>query len=280
MSQGFQLEGHGPQAYERYLVPAFFDGCARQLLDLAPPAPGQRVLDVACGTGVVARRARAQQAGGGGTVVGVDVNESMLEVAGKVPAAGPIAWHRADAAALPFPDAAFDIVYCQQGLQFVTDRPAALREIHRVLGPGGVAAFAIWRALEHSPAFAALVQVLQRHAGDEAAAMMRAPFAWPDRDAIRDLVVAAGFDAVRFRIGVVAVRFPSAEELLRQEVISSPLAGPVGALDDDDYRALGSDLAQTLLPFADDDGIAFPMQTWLVTGAKTSAAPDASIEEA
>jgi hypothetical protein len=110
--------------------------------------------------------------------------------------------------------------------------------------------------------------------------MMRAPFAWPDRDAIRDLVVAAGFDAVRFRIGVVAVRFPSAEELLRQEVISSPLAGPVGALDDDDYRALGSDLAQTLLPFADDDGIAFPMQTWLVTGAKTSAAPDASIEEA
>jgi ubiquinone/menaquinone biosynthesis C-methylase UbiE len=266
MGQGFQLEGQGPQAYERYLVPAFFEGCATQLLDLAPAAPGQRVLDVACGTGVVARRA-CQVVGGGGTVAGVDVNEAMLEVARELPAAAPIAWHRADAVALPFPEAAFDVVYCQQGLQFVTDRPAALREMHRVLGPGGRLAFACWRALEHSPAFAAFVGALQRHAGDEAAGIMRGPFGWSDRDAIRDVVAAAGFAAVRIRIGVVVVRFPSAEEFLRQEVVSSPLAGPVGALDSDGYRALGSDLARDLLACADDDGIAFPMQTWLVTAA-------------
>jgi ubiquinone/menaquinone biosynthesis C-methylase UbiE len=264
MSQGFQLEGQGPYAYERFLVPAFFASCAEQLLELAPVAPGQRVLDVACGTGIVARRASAE-AGAGGTVVGVDANAGMIDVARTVPAAGTITWHTADAAALPLPDAAFDLVYCQQGLQFFTDRPGALREMHRVLAPGGRAGFAVWRALEHSPAFAAFVQALQRHAGDEAAAMMRAPFAWSDRDEIRSAVLDAGFKPTAIRIGAVVVRFRSAEEFLHHEVISSPLAGPVGALDGDRYQALGRDLAQTLSPYADDDGIAFPMQTWLAT---------------
>lgn len=163
------------------------------------------------------------------------------------------------------PDAAFDLVYCQQGLQFFTDRPGALREMHRVLTPGGRAGFAVWRALEQSPAFAGFVQALQRHAGDEAAAMMRAPFAWPDRDEIRRTVNGAGFRTTAIRIGVVVVRFRSAEEFLHHEVISSPLAGPVGALDGDRYEALGRDLEQTLSPYTDDDGIAFPMQTWLAT---------------
>jgi len=267
MTQGFQLEGHGPGAYERYLVPAFFDDCAAQLLGLAPAAPGHRVLDVACGTGIVARRASAQ-VGGEGTVVGVDVNEGMIEVARAVAAPGTISWDTADAAALPFPDASFDVVYCQQGLQFVTDRPRALREIRRVLGHGGRAAFAIWRGLEHNPAFAAFVETLQRHAGDEAAAMMRGPFTLPDRSEIRELVLGAGFEAVRIRIGVVVVRFRSAEELLDREVVSTPLAGPVGALNDDQYRALGSDLSEALRPCADDDGIAFPMQTWLATASR------------
>ena len=85
--------------------------------------------------------------------------------------------------------------------------------------------------------------------------MMRAPFAWSDRGEIRGLVEAAWFEAVTIRIGVVVVRFPSAAQFLRQEVISSPLAGPVGALDEDHNQALGSDLAQNLLPYADDEGL-------------------------
>lgn len=85
MKQGFQLAGQGPNAYERLLVPAFFASCAEQLLELAPVAPGQRVLDVACGTGIVARLASAQ-AGAGGTVVGVDTNAGMIDVARTVAA--------------------------------------------------------------------------------------------------------------------------------------------------------------------------------------------------
>jgi SAM-dependent methyltransferase len=247
MSQGFQLSGQGPYGYEHYLVPAFFASCAEQLLEFAPVTPGQRVLDVACGTGVVARRASAR-AGVAGTVVGVDVNAGMIDVARTVAAAGTITWQTADAAALPFPDAAFDRVYCQQGLQFFADRPGTLREMHRVLAPGGRAGFAVWRALEHSPA-----------------AMMRAPFGWSDRNELRSTVIGAGFTTTAIRIAVVLVRFRSVEELLHHEVVSSPLAGPVGALDEDRYQALGRDLAQTLSPYTEDDGIAFPVQTWLAT---------------
>jgi ubiquinone/menaquinone biosynthesis C-methylase UbiE len=267
MGQRFQLEGEGPHAYERYLVPAFFAPCAEQLLALAPAAPGQRVLDVACGTGVVARLAAAQ-VGAGGATTGVDINHGMIDVARQVPAAGATTWHTADATSLPLPDKVFDVAYCQQGLQFLTDRPRALRELHRVVKPAGRVAIAVWRALEHSPAVAAFVQVLQRHAGDEAAAMMRAPFAWSDRDEIRRLLVSAGFDKTTVRIGVVMVRFRSAEEFLHHEVVSSPLAGPVGALDDDRYRALARNLTHALGPYADDGGIVLPVQTWLATAHK------------
>jgi ubiquinone/menaquinone biosynthesis C-methylase UbiE len=263
---GFQLEGQGPEAYERYLVPAFFAECAEQLLGLVPAGTGQRVLDVACGTGVVARLASAQ-VGAEGMVVAMDVNDGMIDVARAVAAdaTGAITWHTADAAALPAPAAAFDIVYCQQGLQFIADRPQALREMHRVLAPGGRVAIAIWRGLEHNPAFAAFVHALAQHAGEEAAAMMRAPFAGPDRDEIRRLMGQVGFDKMSIRIGVVLARFRSAAELLRHEVLSSPLAGPVGALSEDRYDALGRDLTKVLYPYVEDDGIAFAVQTWLAT---------------
>jgi ubiquinone/menaquinone biosynthesis C-methylase UbiE len=126
-----------------------FAPCATQLLDLAAVEPGERVLDVACGTGIVARRAAAR-VGAGGVVAGSDVNEGMLEVAAATAIDLPvrIEWHRADATALPLPDGAFDVVCCQQGLQFVPDPPLALREARRVLTPGGRLALAVWRGID------------------------------------------------------------------------------------------------------------------------------------
>jgi hypothetical protein len=95
--------------------------------------------------------------------------------------------------------------------------------------------------------------------------MMRAPFGWSDRNELRSTAIGAGFTTTAIRIAVVLVRFRSVEELLHHEVVSSPLAGPVGALDEDRYQALGRDLAQTLSPYTEDGGIAFPVQTWLAT---------------
>ena len=170
MTHGFDLDGHGPHAYERLLVPALFTGCADRLVDLARPATGRPR---------AGRRVRHRDRGavGGppaelGGLAGADVNEAMLDVARSVPDPGcdvGVEWHEADAAALPFADASFDLVYCQQGLQYLGDPSAGLREMSRVLAPGGRMALAVWRSINNNPGFASLVGALERHAAPEAA---------------------------------------------------------------------------------------------------------------
>ena len=179
----WQLDDGIAHAYERFLVPVLFAPWAERLVQLAAPGPGERVLDVACGTGIVARRAAARVgAGGGGAVAGLDLNQSTLEVAraAAAQAGASIDWQAGDAVGLPFPDGAFEIVFCQQGLQFFPDPALALREMRRVLVPGGRLALSMWRPIRYSPGFAVLAQMLERHAGPAAAAVMHAPFAGPD----------------------------------------------------------------------------------------------------
>lgn len=266
MNESFQLYGPGPSAYERFLVPAFFVPCAERLLELAAITSGERVLDLACGTGVVAKRA-ARQVGAGGTVIGVDPNEGMLAVAASG-SAEVVEWRVGGAEAVPLPDADVDVVCCQQGLQFFPDPAAAMLEVRRVLRPGGRLAIAVWRALEHQPVFVRLVEALDAHVGPEAAATMRGPFAGPDRDALRQLLSETGLGDSVVRIGVLAARFPSPREFLRQEVASSPLSDPVGALDLGRRDALTDQVDQALQPYVDDDGLVIPLQTWFVTATR------------
>ena len=262
--QGWQLEESSAEAYERYLVPLFFAPGAEYLVELAAPGPGERVLDVACGTGIVARRA-APRVGANGTVVGLDLNEGMLEVARKISSEvrPPIEWRRGDATEMPLPDGMFDVVFCQQGLQFFPDQPAALREMYRVLVPNGRLALSVLRSIEHNPGYVALAEALKRHVGPDAGAMISSPFSSLSTDELRGLVAGAGFRDMRILIGVGPVRYPSAEEFLRQEGASSPLAGPIGALRDDVREALIRDLEEALRAYADDAGIVFPAETYL-----------------
>jgi SAM-dependent methyltransferase len=267
--EGWQLAGSVPENYERYLVPVFFAPWAERLVQLAAPGSGERVLDVACGTGIVARRA-APWLGSRGMGVGVDVNDAMLKVAAEA-AEGvrpAIRWLPGDAAALPFPEAEFDVVFCQQGLQFFSDKAAAVREMRRVLVPGGRLALAMWRPVQHSPGFVVLAQMLERHAGADVGAMMRSPFAGPDSDTMHGLAIGAGLAAVRCQVGIGTVRFPSPEEFLRQEAMSSPLAGPIGALGEDVLEKIIRDLTQALTPHTDEHGVVFPIETWLLTARR------------
>ena len=153
----WQVAGSAPEVYERELVPAVFGVWAPILVELAQPRPSERVLDVACGTGVVARIA-ATHVGPSGTVVGIDLNPGMLSVARSVVSpdsrsGGQLQWQEASADKLPFPDGSFNVVYCQLGLQFFADRPAALREMHRVLGTKELALM-VWRGIYECPGFA------------------------------------------------------------------------------------------------------------------------------
>ena len=147
------------EAYEALHVPALFGQWPEAMLDAAAVAVGQRVLDVACGTGVLARAA-ASRVTPGGSVVGVDLDAGMLAVAARL--APKVAWRRANASTLPFPERCFDAVLSQFGLMFFVERPAAIAEMLRVLKPGGRIAVAVWGALEDNGAYAVAVELLDR----------------------------------------------------------------------------------------------------------------------
>jgi ubiquinone/menaquinone biosynthesis C-methylase UbiE len=261
-STGWQLDRRAPEAYERYLVPAVLETWVDPLLDRAGVSEGDRVLDLACGTGVVARRVAAR-VGDTGSVVGFDVNEGMLAVAEET-AAGvqpAIEWRQGDATDLPFPDGSFDIVCCQQALQFFDDRPTALGEARRVLAPDGRLAASVWRPLEYQPGYVVLAEALERHVGEEAGGMMRSPFpAWDGED-LRTLARDAGFDEVTLTIEVDSGRYPSAEEFVRREAASSPLAEPIGAVGPRARDELIRDVASGIEAYTDDEGVVLPMET-------------------
>lgn len=268
-SDGWQLESSSAEAYERYLVPGMFAPWAEVLVEEAALGPGERALDVGCGTGVVARRA-ATAVAPDGEAVGVDPNAGMLAVARTASSdvRPEIEWRRGEAADLPFPDGAFDAVCCQQVLQFVPDPAAALGEMHRVLDDGGRLALAVWRPLEFHSTYVTVADALERHVGEEAAAMMRSPFSTWDVPGLRALVDDAGFDTATVTIGIGSMRYPSPAEFVRREAASSPLAEPLASLSREARDDLIGDVAAGVRQYTDDEGIVFPMETFVVSARR------------
>ncbi len=265
----WQLDDNAPEAYERYLVPAFFAVWAKHLVNAAGIKSGERVLDVACGTGIVARTA-ASRIGTINRIAGIDINESMLSVARTISSRmyPEIEWRHGDAAALPYPEESFDVVFCQQAMQFFPDASAVLNEIHRVLVSGGRVALNVLGPLEHNTVYSMLSNALERYAGPEAGAMMRSPFPSWDIEHLRDLITDAKFGNVHITAVIQSARFPSAEEFLRQEVSSSPIAGRMRSLNIDAREDLLSELEESLREYTDDEGVVFPMETYIAIGYK------------
>ncbi len=264
-STGWQLEGNASEAYEQYLVPPIFASWADQLVEAGDIHEGDRVLDIACGTGIVARRA-ASQVGTSGSIVGLDINEGMLAVAEETAADidSPIEWRQGDATDLPFSDEGFDVVCCQQSLQFFDDQTTAAEEMRRVLTPGGRVALSVWRPLEYQPAYVILSEALERHIGDKAGTMMRSPFPAWEREDLRTLVQNAGFYNVSVTIEIGSVRYPSVEEFVRREAASSPLAEPLAAVDGEVRDELVHEVEHALHRYVDDKGTSSPMESYVV----------------
>ncbi len=272
MSQREQwhLGGNPDELYERYLVPAKFGPWAADLVALGAPQPGERVLDVACGTGVVTRLV-VPHVGAGGMVVGLDINAGRLAVARSLSSVSGIAieWREGDVGALPFPDANFDLVTCQQGFQFFPDRLVALREMFRVLVSGGRLAFSVWRSIDHQPGALAMAKALQRHVSAEAAAFRHTPFALSEAEAIEAPMKEAGFREVAVRPTVKTVRFPSAEAFTMRYISGvAPLARMVSEVNDAARSALLKDVSAALQSYVDADGLAIPTASHLVTANK------------
>lgn len=256
----------GPQTYETELVPAIFRPWAERLVEKANLMAGERVLDIACGTGIVARTA-ASRVGPAGTVAGVDVNPAMLEVARSVASNRriPIEFVESNAQSLPFPDASFDAAFCQQGLQFVTDRVEALTEAHRVLTPRGRAIFAAWRGTEHHPALTRVDEIMVRHLSPEYLEGSDAPFWLGDIDELRSLFHESGFGDVHIRSELSEVRFPSSRTMLDGLTgAHAPLAGAIAELSERQRRALYEDVDSAFATYRDDDGVMFSMTSAVV----------------
>jgi hypothetical protein len=148
---------------------------------------------------------------------------------------------------------------------FFTDPLAALSEMRRVTVRTGTVAFSVWRSLAHNAGYALLADALEQTAGAEAAAVIRSPFAGGDVADLRAVAAAAGLRAVRIRLDAKVVRYPSAEHMVRVEAAGSPLGGAIDALDPGAYVRLVDEVAAALAPYTDDDGVAIPAESYVIT---------------
>jgi SAM-dependent methyltransferase len=254
------------EVYEQHLVRLLFQPWAEELLKVATPRPGDRVLDVACGTGAVARTA-APRVGPAGAVSGLDVNPQMLDVAARACAGThpPITWVCGGADTMPLPDDAFDVTYCQQGVQFFPDRLAGLSEMRRVTTPDGQVALSIWRGFDHHPVMPAFDDALAAYVDQDEVGDSSAPFSLGDLDEVRSLLDAAAFHEVEIRQMSRPVRYDSAAQMLAAVGGAfAPLAEAVADLDADSKESLLAELATALTPWTVDGAVTFDMQTSVV----------------
>jgi ubiquinone/menaquinone biosynthesis C-methylase UbiE len=257
--------GSPPALYERYFVPAIGEPLAIGLVRHAALRPGERVLDVACGTGVVARLA-SRQVGATGTVAGLDVDPGMAVARAATPSGMSIAWHEARAEAMPLPDASFDVVLCQMGLQFMPDRLAALREMRRVLVDGGRLILSVPGPTPR--VFTIMAGALGRHVGVEAAGFVNRVFSLHDAAEVQRLVSGADFHDVSVQSDIRPLRVPAPEEFLWQYVHSTPLAGAVARVDGERRRSLERDVVAQWQEFVDDGALMLEVRIVVATARK------------
>lgn len=259
------------QTYESYMVPTLFGPWASQLIERARPHPGERVLDVACGTGVVARRARSL-VGPSGKVVGLDLNPHMLTVA-REKAEGEamnVEWHEGRAEELPFPASSFDLVLCQAGLMFFVDRNAALGEMGRVLTNDGRVFLSVLQGLDRHPFYRKLDEAIRNRLGMSAVEDI---FALGDSDRLRESLKEAGFCDVRIEPVSIDARFPHPESFLAGEIDVDTAAIPsMQHLDEEARRritaAIREDMEASLQEVTEDDHVALTFHTLVVAARR------------
>jgi ubiquinone/menaquinone biosynthesis C-methylase UbiE len=254
------------ETYESYMVPTFFAPWASYLVQSANPQPGERVLDVGCGTGIVARRV-ALRVGSKRKVVGLDLNPNMLAVARTAAEREgmQIEWHEGHAEKLLFPEGSFDLALCQFALMFFADRRAALAEMHRVLTKGGRVALSVFQDLERHPFYQTLDDAIQQRLGMSG---VQDIFALGDDDELHALLTDAGFQRVEIEPVSLTARFPDPEGFLAGEIDVDTAAIPsMQHLDDQARQALTTaireDMEAPLREVTEDDHVVLPFHAYI-----------------
>jgi SAM-dependent methyltransferase len=259
------------EMYEHFFVPGIFGPLSRRVLAAARLRAGERVLDLACGTGILARQA-ATAVGSSGQVVGADLRPGMLAVAQALPppAGASIEWRQADAHELPLEDARFDAVLCQQGLQFFADRPRALREMKRVGRPGGRVVLALWREFERHELFQAIAEVELRHLAEAGLSLAdaMAPFSLASAEEVERLCTEAALRSIELTSLSIEARFPADNFIYNLEFAYAAVM-PQFAENPARFRAYVEAVTQEtealLRRFTNAGTISFPLYTHVVT---------------
>ena len=254
------------EVYERYLSRAIADPWTRVLLELASPKPGERVLDIACGTGSVARQV-APMVGISGQVLALDINSKMLEVgrAQPSPAGASILWQEGDATRLELPGDAFDLVLCQQGFQFFPDRVVSGREMRRVLRDGGSAVISVWQSLNSHPVYEALFTETARLL-DVPITDVDVAFSLSNSDELYTLLSGAGFQYIEITPRSLSIRMPEPERFVQFSILGAATSVPAFASMDaiERFALVEKVRAKThaiIQGFRDGDSLAFSMET-------------------
>ena len=221
---------------------------------------------------IVARLA-ADVVGSAGHVAGVDLNAGMIAMARSQPASSGarVEWCEGDVTALPSNDATFDVLFCQQGFQFFPDKAHALRDMYRVLIPGGRLALSVWRSIPYNPYLRALPDALERHVSPEVATSMHAVCGLGDAEALRALLTESGFRNVRIHVVILTMQHPSPAAFIPGPLSALPFAGARQALAPEAQAALVNHIVETLQPYTDDEGLAVPMEAHIAIACYCSA---------
>ena len=219
--------GKIPEQYDRYLAPVFFEPYADDLVARLPVQDDMRVLEVACGTGIVTRRLLARL-GGRGTVVATDLNEAMFAHARtRLPAAGHAQYRTADGTSLPFESRSFDAVVCQFGLMFFPDKAAGAREALRVLKPGGVYLVNVWDAIERNPVARITHETVGGFFPGNPPRFYAVPFSYHDAGVLEALLREAGFSDVRCDRVAKQGTSPTAADAATGLIEGNPIYGEI-----------------------------------------------------
>jgi ubiquinone/menaquinone biosynthesis C-methylase UbiE len=254
-----QVNRSAAEIYETFFVPALFGQWPEHVLDRAGLSTADDVLDVGCGTGILARAA-ARRLDGSGSVTGIDINDGMLTTARRTPE--PVIWRHGPAESLPFPDQSFDRVVSQFALMFFVGQATSITEMARVARPGGTITIATWASIDQSPGYAAMIHLLQRLFGDQAANALAAPFTLGTEDKLHDLI-----DKILPNVTVTChhgqARFDSLDAWVHTDVRGWTLADMI---TDDQYAQLLAAAKTELAHFVDDNGhVRFPAPALIAT---------------
>ena len=261
-SDAGRIDTTAAAAYEEHLVSKVFGPWAERVVEIAAPAPGEVVLDIACGTGAGARLA-APRVMPGGRVIGLDNDPGMIEVARQLATkrSHDTEWHCESALALPFADTTFDLCLYLQGPQFVTEPLSGLLETHRVLKATGRLAASFWASIEHNKGHHALARALEK----QGLAPALRPFSLGDPDKARALFAEAGFRIVSLRTEEREVEFPSVAAFIAGIAAGAPATRhALAQLDDDRKQDFVADVEKFLETFAGSGELRLPTRSHIV----------------